>query len=249
MRPTITTVNQGRWRMVYNWLDNTRNRLFPAQCRLCLAPGTQGQDLCEGCRAELPWLGSTCRTCALPLGGMLIDQCTRCLNAPPALDACHALFAYRSPIDDWIHALKFRQDLSVARLLGNMLSEHASIVSRSDRPRVLPIPLHPRRLAQRGYNQAKELARPLLKAGYLATRCDCRRVRHTEAQSTLDRKQRNRNLRGIFSVTASLENQQLLLVDDVMTTGATLNELAAELKHVGASRVEAIVVARTLTLI
>jgi ComF family protein len=233
--------------MVYNWLDNIRNRLFPAQCRLCLAAGAQGQDLCEGCLAELPWLGSTCRTCALPLGGEFSNQCARCTKTPPALDACHALFAYQSPIDDWIHALKFRQELSIARLLGDMLSKHASIASRTDRLRVLPVPLHPRRLAQRGYNQAKELARPLLKAGYLATRCDCRRVRHTEAQSTLDRKQRGRNLRGIFSASASLENQQLLLVDDVMTTGATLNELATELKRAGAGRVEAIVVARTLS--
>jgi len=232
--------------MVYNWLDNTRNRLFPAQCRLRLAPGMQGQDLCEGCHAELPWLGSTCRTCALPLGGEFADPCPRCLKTPPALDACHALFAYRPPIDDWIHALKFQQDLSIARLFGGMLHGHPSIASRIDRPTLLPVPLHPRRLAQRGYNQAKELARPLLKSGYLATRCDCRRVRYTEAQSTLDSKQRKRNLKGIFSVTTSLENQQLLLVDDVMTTGATLNELAAELKRVGASRVEAIVVARTI---
>ncbi len=232
--------------MVYNWINNTRNRLFPPQCRLCLAPGTRGQDLCEGCRAELPWLGSACRTCAIPLGGEFSNQCAHCLSRPPALDACHALFAYRSPIDDWIHALKFRQDLSIARLLGNMLSEHASIVSRVDRPMILPVPLHPRRLAQRGYNQAKELARPLLKAGYPATRCDCRRLRHTEAQSTLDSKERVRNLRGVFSVPASLENRHLLLIDDVMTTGATLNELATELKRVGASRVEAIVIARTI---
>jgi len=232
--------------MVYNWLDNTRNRLFPAQCCLCLAPGAQGQELCEGCRAELPWLGSTCRTCALPLGGEFSNQCARCLKTPPALDACHALFAYQPPIDDWIHALKFRQDLSIARLLGNMLSEHPSIISRIDRPTVLPVPLHPRRLAQRGYNQAKELARPLLKAGYRATRCDCRRSRHTEAQSTLDRKGRSRNLRNVFSVSALLESQHLLLVDDVMTTGATLNELATELKRAGASRVEAMVIARTI---
>lgn len=232
--------------MVYNWLDNTRNRLFPAQCRLCLAPGTRDQDLCKGCRAELPWLGRTCKTCALPLTGEFSDKCARCLKTHSALDACHALFAYRSPIDDWIQELKFQHDLSIARLLGRLLYEHVSIVSRIDRLRVLPVPLHPRRLAQRGYNQAKELARPLLKAGYPATRCDCRRVRHTEAQSTLDGKERGRNLRGAFSVSTSLENQHLLLVDDVMTTGSTLNELATELKRVGASRVEAIVVARTI---
>ncbi len=247
MRLTITAVNQGRWHMVYNWLDNTRNRLFPAECRLCLAPGARDQDLCEGCLAELPWLGNTCRTCAIPLNGEYSDQCAGCLRTPPSLDACHALFAYQSPIDEWIQALKFRNDLAVARLLGNMLSAHMMAGAVTATVSVLPVPLHKRRLAQRGYNQAKELARPLLKkAGYRVARCDCRRLRHTEPQSTLNRKHRSRNLQGIFDVTTSLQNQRLLLVDDVMTTGATLNELATALKRAGASRVEAIVVARTL---
>jgi ComF family protein len=234
--------------MVYNWLDNTRNRLFPAQCCLCLGPGARDQDLCGGCLAELPWLDNTCKTCAIPLNGESSDQCANCLGTPPSLDACHALFAYRPPVDDWIHALKFRHDLAVARLLGNMLSKHMTTRLVTDGFGILPVPLHKRRLAQRGYNQAKELARELLKKpGYKPARCDCQRVRHTEPQSTLDRKHRSRNLRGIFKVTTSLKNQRLLLVDDVMTTGATLNELAAELKRVGASYVEAIVVARTIS--
>ncbi len=234
--------------MVYNWLDNTRNKLFPAQCRLCLAPGAQNQDLCEGCFAELPWLDNTCRTCAIPLNGAFSDQCASCLRTPPSLDACHALFAYQPPVDEWIQALKFQNDLAIARLLGNMLSAHMTARAITDTVSVLPVPLHKRRLAQRGYNQARELAHPLLKkAGYQVAPCDCRRLRHTEPQSTLDRKHRSRNLQGIFNVTTSLQNQRLLLVDDVMTTGATLNELATELKRVGASYVEAIVVARTLS--
>jgi len=231
--------------MVYNWLNNTRNRLFPAQCRLCLAPGAQGQDLCAGCRADLPWLGRTCKTCALPLDGEFSDQCAHCLKTQPALDACHGIFSYQPPIDDWILALKFRQDLAVARLFGSLLVEKASAVIRTDRARVLPVPLHPRRLAQRGYNQAKELAHPLLHSGYQSAKCRCRRTLHTPAQSTLNMKERSKNLRGVFNVSGELKNQQLLLVDDVITTGATLNELAAELKRAGAGRVEALVVART----
>lgn len=232
--------------MVYNWLDIIRNSLFPPQCRLCLAPGTQGQDLCEGCYKELPWLGKTCKTCALPLRGEVTDQCPVCLNTPPALDACYGLFAYQPPVDDWIHALKFRQDLAVARLLGKLLADHPDIASRADTLMLLPVPMHRKRLAQRGYNQAQELARPLLKAGHLAAHCDCRRTRHTEAQSTLDKNERSRNLRGVFNVTSSLKDQSIMLVDDVMTTGTTLNELATELKRAGANRVEAMVVARTI---
>lgn len=246
MRSSKTDVNQGRWRMVYNWINNTRNRLFPAQCRLCLAPCAQQQDLCDGCRKDLPWLGETCRTCALPLKGESGDQCARCQQTPPVLDACHALFAYQSPIDDWIQALKFRQDLAIARLLGNLLSEHKSVAAAIEARGVLPVPLHHRRLAERGYNQARELASFLLKAGHAAMHCDCRRLRRTEAQSTLGRSQRDRNLHGAFSVSAPLDKPQVLLVDDVMTTGATLNELATELKRAGAARVEAIVVARAI---
>jgi len=217
--------------MVYNWVDVIRNTLFPSQCRVCLAPGVQNQDLCTGCRE---------------LSGEVSDRCPSCLKSPPALDACHALFAYQPPTDGWIHALKFHQDLAIARLLGELLAEHPAIVGRADQLKIVPVPLHPLRRAQRGYNQAQELARPLLKTGYAAARYDCRRARHTTAQSTLDKKQRNRNLHGVFSVKTSQESQQLLLVDDVMTTGATLNALATELKRAGAGRVEALVVARTI---
>ena len=76
--------------MVYNWLNIIRNGLFPPQCRLCLAPGALGQDLCKGCHEELPWLGKTCQTCALPLSGAEADRCPGCLKTPLALDACQA---------------------------------------------------------------------------------------------------------------------------------------------------------------
>ncbi len=232
--------------MVYHWSNIIRNVLFPPQCRLCLAPGVQNQDLCTGCYKELPWLGKTCQTCAIPLSGEVSDQCPGCLRSAPALDACYALFVYQPPVDDWIHALKFRQDLAVAQLLGELLARHPAIAGHAGRLKILPVPLHPLRRAQRGYNQAQELARPLLKTGYAVARYDCRRVRHTTAQSTLDKKARSKNLRGVFSVKALQKNQQVLLVDDVMTTGATLNALATELKRAGASRVEALVVARTI---
>lgn len=234
--------------MVYNWSNWLRARLFPPRCRLCLAAGQPGLDLCAACRDELPWLDNTCRTCALPLPADSSGICARCLQTPTDLDACHALFAYRSPVDSWIQALKFNRDLSLAALLGTLLTQHRAIATPAEgqRPQVMAVPLHSKRLRQRGYNQAYELARPLFANGYKPASGRCRRQRHTAAQSTLDRLQRRRNLRGAFEVTGSLQGQRLLLVDDVITTGATLNELASVLKQAGADRVEAIAVARTI---
>lgn len=230
--------------MVYNWLNKLQQELFPTTCRLCLAPGLPGLELCSDCRSELPWLQHACPGCALPLplqSGP--THCPACLKAPPALDHCQALFRYRPPVDRWIQDLKFHQDLGAARLLGRLLAE--TMPEPEPALRVLPVPLHRRRLRQRGYNQALEIARPLLKNGLrLETDC-CRRHRASAAQSGLPSAKRRANVRGVFSVTRPLAGSRLLLVDDVMTTGATLNELARTLKNAGAEWVEAWVVART----
>lgn len=233
--------------MVYKWLNKARSVVFPSHCRLCLAVGANDRELCSACLQELPWLTHACQRCALPLA---VDTapglCPGCLSCPPALDACHALFAYQPPVDRWIHALKFRQDLAAARLLGQLLADRLPLPITGTAPSLLPVPLHPRRLRQRGYNQALELARPLLRKGWSHSRCRCQRQRHTEAQVGLPVNHRQTNLRGAFSVNAHLGGQHILLIDDVMTTGATLNELAHALKAAGADRVEAWVIARAL---
>jgi len=232
--------------MVYKCLNKLRSTLFPAYCRLCLAPGDGGLALCAACAADLPWLVHACRRCALPLPAEAPSGlCPTCLTNPPALDACDALFAYRPPIDHWIHALKFNRDLAAARLLGELLA--GRINDAADPPMaLLPVPLHAARLRQRGYNQARELARPLQRMGLPLAKCDCRRRKHTAAQSGLPAKQRRHNIRSAFSVRTSLAGRDIMLLDDVMTTGATLNELAGTLKAAGASRVRAWVIARAL---
>lgn len=232
--------------MVYNWLNKLRSRLFPAQCRLCLAPGCGDLELCPACHADLPWLTHACRRCALALPAQGNSRlCPACLSHPPPLDRCQALFSYQPPVDQWIHALKFNRDLATARLLGQLLAAQplAGIPAAAS---VLPVPLHPGRLRQRGYNQALEIARPLLRHGWPLNRCDCRRTKPTQAQSGLPAGDRQRNIRGAFSVRSNLEGQTILLVDDVMTTGATLNELARALKDAGAREVVAWVIARAL---
>jgi ComF family protein len=168
-----------------------------------------------------------------------------CINKQPSLDSCSALFAYRAPVDGWIQDLKFAQDLATARLLGSLL---ASRITPDDRERpalVLPVPLHRKRLAERGYNQALEIARSLTQKDYQLDPCCCQRHRATSAQSNLPASVRKQNVHNAFSVSRLPVGAHVLLIDDVMTTGATLNELARTLKRAGADRVEAWVIART----
>lgn len=231
--------------MVYTWIDYIQQFLFPSHCRLCLGPATGRLSLCVGCRDELPWLTGTCNRCALPMAADAgHETCPACRSSPPQLDSCRALFAYLPPVDRWIHALKFDRDLALARLLGLLLAEQLAQPVGTER--ILAVPLHPRRLRQRGFNQATEIIRPLLRRGWQPSRCGCYRKRHTEAQSALHASQRRGNLRNAFAIHKPLRGDHILLIDDVMTTGSTLNELARTLKAAGAERVDAWVIARAL---
>lgn len=167
--------------------------------------------------------------------------CGRCLSEPPAYDATTAALAYDFPADTLVHALKFRGELALAPLLGSLLS--ASIPSWSV-DRVIPVPLSSARLRGRGYNQAVEIARHLARGKLDVDVC----VRHADTvpQTELPWDERRRNVRGAFGCRQALTGASVAVVDDVMTTGATLDELALTLKRAGAARVVNWVVARTL---
>ncbi|HFD80684.1 MAG TPA: ComF family protein [Gammaproteobacteria bacterium] len=232
--------------MVYQCLKFVQSLLFPPVCRLCLAPGLPDLDLCAACRDELPWLDRGCECCAAPLPeGASAALCPRCQKRRPPLDRCRALFQYRKPVDAWIQALKFNRDLAAARLLGGLLLEHMPEAPGDSRPVLIPVPLHRARLGQRGYNQSLEIARPWRSRGYRIDTRLCRRRRSTRAQSELPADARRGNVRDAFAATAELDGGHFVLIDDVMTTGATLNELARTLKRAGARRVDAWVIART----
>lgn len=222
------------------------NHVFGGTCVLCrgAAELSRGEALlCKACDAELPRLGgSLCPRCALASSGQAL--CGRCLSRPPAYDATLAALEYRFPTDVLVHALKFRGELSLAALLGRLLGEYVAAAERVDC--VLPVPLSAARLRSRGYNQALEIARHAARASGAAldTRV-CERSRDTAPQSELRWMDRAKNVRGAFRCTASLRGTSVAVVDDVMTTGATLDEMAAALKAAGATRVVNWVVART----
>jgi len=218
--------------------DFVASLLFGGVCFVCR--GAAHELLCAACHAELPRLPSErCPRCALPtpLGAV----CGRCLAEPPAYDATVAALAYDFPADALVHAFKFRGELALARFFARLLS---SEIDRHAVDRVIPVPLSRARLKTRGYNQAVEIARHLARGKIdLAT---CVREGDAPPQMQLPWDERQRNVRGAFRCRTALAGATVAVVDDVMTTGATLDELARTLKRAGASRVVNWVVARTL---
>lgn len=223
-----------------NWLDCLR-RQAPGACLLC-GGAVRGAALCPGCAADLPRpAGSACAVCAEPLPAPGV--CGRCLQAPPAFDDARAACLYRFPVDVLVQRLKYGAELACADALGELLADAAADWPRPDL--LVPMPLHPARLRERGFNQALELARPLARRlGVPLEAALCRRLRDTPAQANLDRAGRRRNVRGAFACDARLAGRHVAVVDDVLTSGATLDALARALKKAGVARVSAWVAAR-----
>ena len=216
--------------------------LFALRCMVCGEPGTDGRDLCGACHAALPWQGPACGRCALPLPQP--GQCGQCLQAPPPLDEVHAVFDYAFPLDRLLPRLKFHRDFAAGRVLAQCMLDRLAHLPRPDA--LIPIPLHRARLRSRGYDQALELARPLARALHLPLLGNAlQRSKTTTAQSRLDADARQRNLRGAFDVVSAASIPgHVVLVDDVMTTGATLHAAARVLHRAGVQRVDAWVCAR-----
>ena len=219
-------------------MRNLTGRLFGGTCFLCR--GAASDALCSACDSDLPRLSELrCPRCALesPRG----EICGRCLAERPHYDATRAALAYQFPGDALVQALKFRGELALAGVLGGLL---ANVVTREEVDCVVPVPLSAERLRRRGYNHAAEIARHVARKKLDLGLCE--RIRDTPPQMELPFPERQRNVRGAFRCTRSAAGRRIALVDDVMTTGATLNEIASVLKDAGASRVINWVVARTL---
>ena len=224
-------------------LQRLRAGLWPPHCLACGEPGLPGRDLCAACHAGLPWNRVACPHCAIPLPTP-DTICGHCLRHPPPLHTTLAACIYGAPLDRMLPRFKFHHDLAAGRLLSQLMAE---ALADAPRPQALvPIPLHRARLRSRGYDQALELAKPLARMLELPLQPRLlQRTRATAAQSELDAAARRRNLRRAFAVTAIKPlPAHVALVDDVMTTGATLHAAAAALHRAGVERVDAWVCAR-----
>jgi ComF family protein len=216
--------------------------ILPELCQRCGDNASGG--FCAACRREFRYNVAACSICGLgPLPGG-VEHC-RDHAAHWQLARIVAPLIYAPPAQTWLHALKYDGDRALGRAFGQLLADAAAI-RRNEIDAIVSVPLHPRRLMQRGYNQALEIARstaatlrlPILRAGIT-------RTRETTPQASLDCAQRWRNLAGAFSVRRELAGRRLAIVDDVMTTGATMNALAGALLAAGAQHVEGWAVART----
>jgi ComF family protein len=219
-------------------------QLWPAHCLACAeAVAAGGRDLCPACVLGLPWNRCACLRCGLPLP-LPAAACGHCQRRPPPLAETRAVFRYEAPLDRLLPRLKFHEDLAAGRLCAELMAEALAGVSRPDA--LIPLPLHHRRLRARGFDQTLELARPLARALALPLRDDVlARVRETAPQSRLDAAARRRNLKGAFVVRPGIAlPAHVALIDDVMTTGATLHAAAAALRRAGVARVDAWVCAR-----
>ncbi len=225
--------------------------MLPPHCVVCeLQPCAESVSICAECEADFFSIRSRCDRCAIgvpeaPNGAP--STCGRCLASNPNFDATAALADYVSPIDGMVKAVKFRARLDLAEFFGRFLAKRnsAQLVLFGDAV-VLPVPMAFERVQQRGFNQSHHIARAFAAAAGVRLVTDrLLRVRHSPPQQSLALNERRRNVRGAFAVEGALSGQRVFVVDDVMTSGSTLDEVAHVLKKAGASHVHNLIVART----
>jgi ComF family protein len=226
-------------------LTRVFRRALPQQCAFCAAP-CGSLLVCAACSASLPRIDNACPRCALPVQGGAV--CGACVARPPPFAAAFAAFAYAFPLDRLLHAFKYGGRLSHADFLAAALGDTAARrpAGRPWPDALVALPLAQARQRQRGFDQAAEIARRVARLTGVPIAGGLHRTRDTPAQAALPWKDRARNVRGAFAADACVAGRRIAIVDDVMTTGATLASAAGALLHAGARGVEAWAVARTL---
>jgi ComF family protein len=210
------------------------NRLFPQPCFLC--GEITAQAICAECVNDLPYIQIACTKCGINLP--ISDICGNCASHPPLFHQAKSLFSYSYPMDILIQAAKFEKNFAVLRMLGDLMGQH---FKQEKPPNVLiPIPLHPNRLQERGYNQAREIAKRISYHTKIEWNDSlCQRVKNTPQQARLSARKRRRNLKDAFAVTHLPSHwQHIVLIDDVMTTGSTASELSKMLFNAGAQKID-----------
>lgn len=220
----------------------------PTNCLVCLRTCSRTVPLCPACESQLPWLDSTCTRCGLPFTPHTLrgGQCGKCLGIRFPVDGCRALFSYNSPIRELISGFKHRQRLDIGNCLARLMAWKFDDLQAD---LLVPVPVSYRRFCGRGFNQSWELTRQLSRE--LGIRCSnrmLRKSRHTPAQSMQPSvKARQQNLHGAFSI----DNKEvgsvnsITIIDDVVTTMTTVDNLARLLKRNGIQRVQVLCIART----
>lgn len=242
----VTACQPSLFQQVYGASKSLLHKLFPATCLLCLDPGQPPRlDLCRGCEDDLPRNLSACPDCATPVANAGVS-CERCLLRRPAFDGAFVPYRYEFPMVELIHRLKYGGQVAIARILGTLLARRLAERGPLAVDAIVPVPLHPSREARRGYNQAQEIAG--FAAELLQLPMENRlalRIRNTDEQAALPAIVRRVNVSGAFEIRAQKPvPPSIAIVDDVLTTGATVDSLARVLRRAGCRHIEVWAVAR-----
>lgn len=235
--------------MVNQWLLSALGQLLPSSCPLCDVPLPIGEHLCKSCHNALPLLDRPCPQCGLvlPVEAPSEQCCGSCQTDPPDFDRLIATSQYAPPMSQLIMGFKFHRQLQYARLFAQLLANAVQQSGHGLPEIILPVPLHASRQRQRGYNQALEIARLLSRwLDIPVARNVLQRIRATAAQSDLDAAARIENVRGAFKLRQALPYRHVALLDDVVTTGNTVNEITRVLKKSGVQRVDVWCIARVV---
>lgn len=233
------------------WLKKLLDTTMPHRCVGCGLLSQQPHGLCTSCSSLLPWLARVCEYCAIPLqANSLTPYCGQCLKQRPIFQNSYMLFEYAKPISTYILALKFSQQIHYAELFGELFAQKIQSEWYANKPLpqvIMPVPLHPQRLAQRGYNQAIEIAKPIAKKLQLPLgRHYCQRTKATLAQANIDADQRKDNVKNAFTVKQQLPYQHIAILDDVYTTGCTVTALSKALFKAGIKKIDIWSIARSI---
>lgn len=228
--------------LIKNRLKQSLNIIAPQYCYGCSERSRRDIALCSHCEGDLPWLGHHCCYCSLPIQRQL-KFCGQCAKKKPYYDRVICAFYYTAPIARWLTLFKFHNTLALGQVFSHCLLKRTPQSIEADW--IIPMPLHRSRLRQRGYNQALVLAqqiqkhRPITIDHTLASR-----HKKTKAQVSLNKDKRRHNLHNAFTINKDIKKKNIIIIDDIMTTGSSINELSRTLKQHGAARVEAWVIAR-----
>ncbi len=232
------------------WANALGELFFPTHCVVCERAMAESRLLCASCEGAMRRITEPrCGICSHPFDGMMdVVECPNCRGQAMNFDAGIAVMRCAGEVRELLHRFKYNKERYLRRLLGAWLAEALDDNRIADAPPdcLVPVPLHPARAREREFNQAEELARWVTRLRGVPTERLLRRRRYTVTQTRFDRKQRMRNLRDAFEVrqNARVVDKNILLVDDILTTGSTLDECARVLVEAGAASVNAIAVAR-----
>ena len=246
----MTRINSNRQpnelKMVHNWLNIIQDYLLPPTCLLCGNKGFKSHDLCDICYQRLLRNKRSCYRCAEIFESNVSTPslCGHCISTPPAFDETYAPFVYQAEMRHLVTQLKFGGHTKNARLLGLLLAEHLKQTAQLPEL-IIPVPLHKLRYRERGFNQALEIARTVAKELNIPLDItSCQRTHDTPHQIGLTAIQRRKNLEKAFTLIKPIKTQHVAILDDVMTTGSTVHEIASLLKKAGVERVDVWVCAR-----